>query len=492
MSSKASSLCKFPIHAVAQSELLRNPDGRISIGIIDTSLPLLSKYADSYWGIGSGDSARFARQFWEVRNVGGDWELLQVTFSPTRPYMGREQILFWQNGSGQLYQLAEELKERLKNIWRRGSEAWGKSGVVVSQMGSLSAALYSGEIFQNGVAAIVPKDPIHLPAIWAFCSSQQFAVEVRKIDQKMSVTNATLVKVPFDLARWQAVADAAGPLPEPYSDDPTQWLFHGDPARATAPLQVALARLLGYRWPQNEEDGLRHFADEDGVVCLDAVAGEPPAAERLRAILAAAWGERWSPAVGERLLTEVGFGGRGLDAWLRDGAGFFKQHCALFHNRPFLWQIWDGRRDGFSAIVNYHALDGRKLDRLIYTYLGAWIAQQRADAEAGVTGADLRLGAAQALQKKLIAIREGEPPYDIYVRWKSLDRQPLGWQPDLNDGVRLNVRPFVMAGVLRAKFTVNWNKDRGHNPDNSERLNDLHLTRAEREAARANVGTGTV
>ena len=197
-----------------------------------------------------------------------------------------------------------------------------------------------------------------------------------------------------------------------------------------------------------------------------------------------AWGERWSPAVGERLLTEVGFGGRGLDGWLRDGAGFFKQHCALFHNRPFLWQIWDGRRDGFSAIVNYHALDGRKLDRLIYTYLGAWIAQQRADAEAGVTGADLRLGAAQTLQKKLEAIREGEPPYDIYVRWKPADKQPLGWAPDLNDSVRLNVRPFVVAGVLRARFTVNWNKDRGSNPDGSERLNDRHLTRAEKEAAR--------
>lgn len=351
-------------------------------------------------------------------------------------------------------------------------------------MGDLPAALYLGDKFDTNVAVILPKNPAHLSAIWAFCQSLEYNKAVRRIDQKLNVTNATLVKVPFDLAHWQAVADAAGALPEPYSDDPPQWLFHGDPARATAPLQVALARLLGYRWPQNEEDGLRRFADEDGVVCLDAVAGEPPAAERLRAILAAAYGEQWSPAVQERLLTEVGFGGKGLDAWLRDGAGFFKQHCALFHNRPFLWQIWDGRKDGFSALVNYHALDGRKLDRLIYTYLGAWINQQRVDADAGATGADVRLGAAQALQKKLVAIREGEPPYDIYVRWKSADKQPLGWEPDLNDGVRLNVRPFITARVLRAKFTVNWNKDRGSNPDGSERLNDLHLTRAERETAR--------
>jgi len=54
----------------------------------------------------------------------------------------------------------------------------------------------------------------------------------------------------------------------------------------------------------------------------------------------------------------------------------------------------------------------------------------------------------------------------------------------LNDGVRLNIRPFVTAGVLRSKFTINWNKDRGKNPDGSERLNELHFTVAEKRAAR--------
>ena len=79
---------------------------------------------------------------------------------------------------------------------------------------------------------------------------------------------------------------------------------------------------------------------------------------------------------------------------------------------------------------------------------------------------------------------EGEPPYDIYVRWKSLAEQPIGWDPDLNDGVRLNIRPFVEAGVLRSKFNVKWDKDRGKNPDGSERHNDLHYTLADKEAAR--------
>jgi hypothetical protein len=74
------------------------------------------------------------------------------------------------------------------------------------------------------------------------------------------------------------------------------------------------------------------------------------------------------------------------------------------------------------------------------------------------------------------------------VRWKPLAEQPIGWDPDLHDGVRLNVRPFVTAGVLRSRFTINWNKDRGKDPDGSERLNDLHYTRAEKLAAREKGG----
>ncbi|MCV4802643.1 hypothetical protein OFC41_28910, partial [Escherichia coli] len=73
---------------------------------------------------------------------------------------------------------------------------------------------------------------------------------MRRIDQNLKVTNATLVKVPFDLAHWQQVAAEKYPngLPKPHSDNPTQWLFNGHPRGSEAPLQVAVARLVGYRW----------------------------------------------------------------------------------------------------------------------------------------------------------------------------------------------------------------------------------------------------
>ena len=83
----------------------------------------------------------------------------------------------------------------------------------------------------------------------------------------------------------------------------------------------------------------------------------------------------------------------------------------------------------------------------------------------GVDGAQTRLAAAQDLKSRLELILEGEAPYDIFVRWKPLAEQPIGWNPDLNDGVRLNIRPFMTAEVLRhnkkPKLNINWDKDRG-------------------------------
>jgi len=204
-------------------------------------------------------------------------------------------------------------------------------------------------------------------------------------------------------------------------------------------------------------------------------------------VLAAAFGEAWSPARVKELLEQAGSKKKNLADWLRDE--FFKQHCAWFGNRPFVWHIWDGQRDGFSVLVNYHRLDRKLLEKLTYTYLGQdWVERQRADVRDDVPGAEARLAAALELQRKLEAIIGGEKPYDICVRWKEPYEQPIGWAPDLNDGVRLNIRPFIEAGVLRAPFNIHWKKDRGKNPDGTERHNDIHFTLAEKLDARKRAG----
>lgn len=463
-----------------QSRFLKVPDARI-VPDLPLDLPFLEEFADAYWGIGTGDGERFQRFFWEVAWNPRVWDRFHRTFGETTDFTGRSGAIFWMGGSGPIQLEAEELGSRPT----RGDRAWNRMGVAINQTGNLEATLYGGAVFQAGVAAVIPKDENLLPAIWMFCRSGGYRELVRQIDPKLGVMNRTLLKVPFDVHYWSRVAGEEFPkgLPEPWSDDPTQWLFEGRPEVATEPLQVGVGRLVGYRWPeQPASDDLDEQADEDGIVCLLAVGGELPAADRLTRLLAAAYGDEWSPALLRRLLERVGSKKKTLGDWLGDE--FFKHHCKVFQHRPFVWHIWDGNTDGFSALVNYHRLDRTGLEKLTYTYLGDWIERQRADAAEDVVGADLRLAAARKLKGKLEAILEGEPPLDIYVRWKELHEQPIGWDPDLDDGVRLNIRPFVEAGVLRSKVNVHWKKDRGKNPDGTERHNDLHYTNDEKRQAR--------
>jgi hypothetical protein len=122
--------------------------------------------------------------------------------------------------------------------------------------------------------------------------------------------------------------------------------------------------------------------------------------------------------------------------------------------------------------------------------LNDWIRVCVAKKNAGESGAEGLLSAAQKLKENLEAILHGEIPYDIFVRWKSLEQQPIGWEPDLNDGVRLNIRPFIKADVLRKKPNIKWGVDRGKNPPNSPwgevRDNSKHLSLEEKRVAREN------
>jgi hypothetical protein len=472
-----------PVQVVEQAGQLKNPDAVIAIESGD-SAPRLTRLAACYQGLATSDNAQFVFTFWELTHQCLGWVHLQMAPDGVDAFRGREHMLFWQDGSGRYYDHCQRLKqEGYLGGWKSGYEAWGKKGIAINRVGSLPVSLYYGEMFDCNVAMMVPHNEAHLPAIWAFCSDPSYAELVRKINQKLAVTNNTLAKVPFDLAHWQAVAAEKYPngLPEPHSDDSTQWLFKGDIATSTDPLQVAVARLLGYRWPdQPKEDAVVDpFVDDDGIVCLPGVRHEAPAAERLADLLRAV-----------EYKTEVD-----LAAWLRDK--YFEEHCKRFHNRPFIWHIWDGRKDGFSALVNYHKLNHKTLENLTYSYLGDWISAQSKSDKAG---ADLRLAAAQALQEKLKLILAGEPPYDIFVRWKPLHEQAIGWHPDLNDGVRMNIRPFIEADILRKTPNIKWTKDRGKEPERDkhdypwfwsggefvgDRVNDVHLTNEKKTAARS-------
>lgn len=513
-----------------QKECLLNENFVMLLGK-NTANKHLSNFASFSNGIQTGDYLRFGRDFWEIMEITEDFKLQLTTVNKTIPYGGRSSCLYW--GKNELESFIEsKLGKGKTRAWIRGLEYLGRKGVCISAMGNLKATLFTGELVDDNSIIIIPKLETTLPSIWQLCSSKDFNKKVREIDQSNKVRGAIL-QVEFDPFDYSGTV-----LPPIISDDPTQWIFHGHPCKSvvwdeesrwtgfgpirfdSSVLHVAVARLLGYRWPAEldpkmelakeqralvqECETLLPLADNDGVVCIPSVGGEFSASERLLKMLKASYGDDWTDDTLSTLLRNTDASGKTLENWLRDK--FFIQHCKLFGDRPFIWHVWDGLPDGFSALVNYHKLDCKKLETLIYSYLGDWIQRQKTDVASNVEGAREKLSAAQALLQRLELILEGENPYDIFVRWKSLEEQPIGWNPDLNDGVRINIRPFMSvpdigkkdAGVLRDKPNIKWTKDRGQDVETApwynlgplydgkkgDRINDHHLSLEEKMQAR--------
>jgi hypothetical protein len=520
---------KSEVFLLRQIEQQQNPSSRIVFRDSEDG-ETLGKYADCLAGLNAGDINQFIHQFWERILPNPDWQYLQNSFRTKPDFGGMSSIIFWEDGRGKYYQsVAEKLGEGGVGAWIRGAAAWNHPGVVIVKMKDLQSTRFVGNKFGANVYVIVPKKKEHVEPIFEYSRDPSFLKNCRQLDQKTDIANQAVLDIPFELAHWQNIASKKYPygLPEPYSDDPTQWLFHGHPASSVDALQVAVARLLGYRWPAeldtemelatdsrawiDRSAQLNSLVDDDGIVCIPAVASEQPADGRLLSLLHQAFEDgvaqervfsekiegadeknpltldllrrEWKPTLPNdfntwfnRLLDADGHKGKSLETWLRDK--FFESHCKCFNQTPFIWHIWDGHREGFSAIVNYHKLAGsngrRLLEKLTHSYLGDWINRQQDEAKRGVEGADGRLIAARNLKAQLELILAGEPPFDIFVRWKPLHEQPIGWEPDINDGVRLNIRPFMAvdipggkkgAGILRVKpNTIKWTKDRGKEP----------------------------
>lgn len=493
---KIQAILNKDIATIEQQCLVRNPDSRITLVPL-SSVDLLKTKATATEGMSSGDTERHLHALWEQPIDNNVWSYFQTAPTSSEIYSGFHLVIRWESGKGEM---AQNPGARI-----RGHSAWGRKGVLVARVESLRVTPYLGGMFDKSCVALTSNSEDTLKSLMAFALSPAFREEVRKLDQKTYITTSVFQNLPFLPSEW-----VGKDVPKIYSNDPTQRLFHGHPKPATDPLQVAVARLLGYHWPAEsdadmelsdearawitESAKLAGLADDDGIACLPPVRGEKPAAERLLDLLIAAWDADWQQGTLDKLLAQADCAGKSLDYWLRER--FFEQHCKRFQHRPFIWHVWDGLKDGFAALVNYHKLDRKNLETLVYTYLGDWIRTQERGARDGVDGADLRLAAAQALKTKLEKILEGEAPYDIFVRWKPLDQQPIGWEPDLNDGVRLNIRPFMTAEVLRhnkkPKLNIAWEKDRGKDVESApwfkvfkgDRINDHHLTLDEKRASR--------
>ncbi|MDR2353616.1 MAG: N-6 DNA methylase [Deltaproteobacteria bacterium] len=522
ISLKSEMLKKALIKTILQPNKLKNLNS--IIGLDNNAIAFqLSSFAKEQPGVITEDDPHFLRYFWELPKISKEWVYLQSSPESTLHYGGTNSIL-WMGG----LDFVISANKHLSRI--QGKNAWGRAGLVVDQMNEFQISLHTGAKHYTNCTILLPYRHKHLPAIWCFCTSPKCKQKLSLINQQSNATKATLVKVPFDLDYWNKVALKKYPygLPAPYTNDPTQWIFHGHPCGSVlfdeekkkttfgplrtdvTVLQVAVARLLGYRWPAELDtklnlayeqreltkrcESLSPYTATNGILPIPSVLREPSASDRLLDLLKASYGEEWSDATLNALLNNLDLIDKTIEYWLREK--FFFHHCRLFNHRPFIWHIWDGRKDGFAVLVNYHKLDYKLLETLIYSYLGDWIELQKMDISKNINGAKERLYAALALHKKLELILVGENPYDIFVRWKTLSEQASGWHPDLNDGVRLNIRPFltfsadIKSGgeILRNKPKIKWQKDMGINEEftpwyhifKGKRFNNYHLSLQEK------------
>lgn len=231
---------------------------------------------------------------------------------------------------------------------------------------------------------------------------------------------------------------------------------------------VTLLRLLGHRWPEQDAYEVEHgpildpsLVDTDGIIPLVPCGDEPTAEARVRDRLERQFGEEGS----ETFLRDFRkYVGRDLSEWLR--RDFFKRHAQQFKSRPIAWHLRSSE-GAFEAFVLYHRLSRETLVKLRAEYAGPRIARLKVEAVRAKERGNDRLAGdlhvqvedVEAFRLQLEAIERGDDLRDrIRCRWKdeTAAGRPGPYAPDIDDGVKVNIRPFQEAGLLAAKVISKW------------------------------------
>ena len=267
-----------------------------------------------------------------------------------------------------------------------------------------------------------------------------------------------------------------------------------------APTRTMIEQNLGKRqpeviWPQmegkaHEQKRMEHVfrllsyvvkqvveADEDGIVPFVPVAGEASLADRIHRRLEDLFpgldiGHVEAEIANELKRNVKGYRRTGgIADWLENV--FFQFHCSLYKSRPIFWHIASSQGTSscaFGALVHYHRFDKNRMAQLRGQYLRDAIETFRREAaladKDGRTDArqdwQARLEEAQELDGRLQRVQEGfddgpeggNADYRILTPWKAPSERPDGWDPDLDDGVKVNIMPLQKAGALRLAKVV--------------------------------------
>ena len=218
-------------------------------------------------------------------------------------------------------------------------------------------------------------------------------------------------------------------------------------------------------------------ADDDGVVPFAPLSGETSLLDRVHQALAVLFPAQDVNQVEVEIANELkrkvkGYKpAAGIGEWLENV--YFDYHAALYKKRPVIWHVASrqgGAPFAFGVLCHYHRFDANRMAKLRSGYLRDAIETFRREAAlAGREGRagdrveqQARLEEAESLDRRLQAVQEGrrdgpeggERDYRILTPWKSADERPTGWDPDVDDGVKVNIAPLQRAGVLRSAKVV--------------------------------------
>jgi hypothetical protein len=256
---------------------------------------------------------------------------------------------------------------------------------------------------------------------------------------------------------------------------------------------IFVLRLLGHRWPSQIEAGqeVPKWADKTGIIPITEAGGQPTLLERIRDRIASEFGSGRVAAV-EREFAEVI--GKSLSDWLVQD--FFEYHVSQFRKRPVAWQIQSKSLGGdrrsrrsthqstraFSCLVYYHGLDSDLLPKLLTHYVGPLRSRFQTELDSleqvrrrtddqeerrfelenklqelrlfeellgHVTANGFACATVETIATKELDVwcsRDGRSP--VPPSHQAFLSQESRYDPDLNDGVRVNIAPIQKAGLL--------------------------------------------
>ena len=137
------------------------------------------------------------------------------------------------------------------------------------------------------------------------------------------------------------------------------------------------------------------------------------------------------------------------DAWLADILAALVKCTDRAGKELWTWQRKKLAPNAASCSVVAHTSGASGM-----ACAGGWVGRRKQDIAGGEDGVEECPAYAESFKNKLELILEGEPPQDFFASWKPQEEWPIDWNPNLNDGARLNIHQFPTVPDVCSRRTA--------------------------------------